>query len=138
MIFHFDLAEDIQAQGRTPTELAAALREALSKYIQDPVVTVLVKSVAAPDNTAAIRVIGAAQAPKTIPYRSGLTVLDVVIQVGGLNNFANGNGAELIRKENGAYKSYPLKLKDLLTSGNLKDNVPLMPGDIIRIPERWF
>lgn len=132
------LVQDIQAQGRRPTELAASLREALSAYIQDPVVTVLVKEFAAPGNSAAIRVIGAAVTPKTVPYRAGLTALDVVIDVGGLNIFANGNGAQLLRRENGAYRSYPLRLKDLVRSGNLKANVNLMPGDIIRIPERIF
>jgi polysaccharide export outer membrane protein len=132
------LVQDIQAQGRTPTELAANLRQALSSYIQDPVVTVLVKSFAAPGNAAAIRVIGAAVTPKTVPYRAGITALDVVIDVGGLNIFANGNGAQLLRRENGAYRSYKLRLKDLVKSGDLQANVGLLPGDIIRIPERIF
>jgi polysaccharide export outer membrane protein len=132
------LVQDVEAQGKTPTALAADLRDALSKYIQDPVVTVVVKSFAAPANAAAIRVIGAATTPKTVPYRAGLTALDVLIEVGGLNTFANGNGAMLLRQENGSYRSYPLHLKDLLRSGDLKANVTLLPGDIIRIPERWF
>jgi polysaccharide export outer membrane protein len=132
------LVQDVQAAGKTPTQLAADLRAALSNYIQDPNVTVVVKSFAAPANAAAIRVIGAAVAPKTVPYRDGLTALDVLIDVGGLTTYANGNGAELLRKENGRYQSYPLHLSNLLKSGNLKENVTLMPGDIIRIPERWF
>jgi polysaccharide export outer membrane protein len=132
------LVQDIQAQGRRPTELAANLQTALSNYIQDPVVTVVVKGFAAPGNSAAVRVIGAAVTPKTVPYRAGLTALDVLIDVGGLTMFANGNGAKLMRRENGAYQSYPLRLKDLVRSGDLKANVNLMPGDIIRIPERMF
>lgn len=132
------LVQDIQAQGRTPSELAADLRKALSAFVQDPVVTVLVKGVAAPTNSAAIRVIGAAVTPKTVPYHSGLTALDVLIEVGGLNTFASGNRAELIRNEGGGYHSYPLRLNDLVKSGDLKANVALQPGDIIRIPERWF
>jgi polysaccharide biosynthesis/export protein len=132
------LVKDIQAQGKTPTQLADDLRTALSNYIQDPVVTVVVKTFAAPDNAAAIRVIGAAVTPKTVPYRAGLTALDVVIDVGGLSTYANGNAAELLRKENGVYKSYPLHLNDLMRSGDLSDNMELKPGDIIRIPERWF
>jgi polysaccharide export outer membrane protein len=132
------LVHDIQAQGRTPTQLADDLKGALANYIQDPVVTVVVKTFAAPDNAAAIRVIGAAVTPKTVPYRSGLTVLDVIIDVGGLSTYANGNGAELLRKENGAYKAYPLHLNDLMRSGDLSANMQMMPGDIIRIPERWF
>lgn len=132
------LVEDIQAQGLTPTAVAAALGARLGRYIQDPVVTVLVKNFAAPANAAAIRVIGAAVTPKTIPYRSGLTALDVLIEVGGLNTFADGNGAQLIRKENGGYRTYPLRLKALVRAADLRANVNLQPGDIIRIPERWF
>src|ERR1700741_3085362 len=121
------LVQDIQAQGRTPSELAASLREALANYVQDPVVTVLVKRVAAPSNAAAIRVIGAAVAPKTVPYHAGLTVLDVLIEIGGLNTFASGNRSQLLRNENGSYHSYPLRLSDLVKSGDLKANVNLMP-----------
>jgi polysaccharide export outer membrane protein len=132
------LAPDIQAQGKTSSEVAAALRERLSNFIQEPVVTVLVKSVAAPANAAAIRVIGAAATPKTISYRAGITALDVVIEAGGLSTFANGDGATLLRKEHGVYRSYPLHLKALVKSGDLNANIAMMPGDIIRIPERWF
>ncbi|HLI67250.1 MAG TPA: XrtA/PEP-CTERM system exopolysaccharide export protein [Caulobacteraceae bacterium] len=132
------LVQDVQAQGRTPTQLAADLKAALSNYIQDPVVTVVVRTFASPDNSAAIRVIGAAVTPKTVPYRSGLTALDVVIDVGGLNVFANGNGAELLRMEDGVYKAYPLHLADLVRGGDLNANMQMRPGDIIRIPERMF
>jgi polysaccharide export outer membrane protein len=132
------LVQDVMAQGKTPTQLAADLGRELSKYIQDPVVTVVVKGFAAPTNSAAIRVIGAAAAPKTVPYRSGLTVLDVLIEVGGLNTFADGNGAKLLRMDHGAYRALPLRLNDLIKAGKLQANVDLMPGDIIRIPERWF
>ena len=132
------LVADIQAQGKTPTALAADLRAALSKYVQDPVVTVLVRTVAAPGSSASIRVIGAAATPKTVPYRAGLTVLDVMIDVGGLNTYAAGNDAQIIRTQNGASRSIPVHLADLMKSGDLKANVQLMPGDVIRIPERWF
>ena len=133
------LVQDIQAQGKTPTELAADLSKALGSYIQDPVVTVLVKTFASPSNSAAIRVIGAAVTPKTVPYRAGMTALDVMIEVGGLNTFASGNHAQLIRRETaGGYRSYPLHLADLVKSGDLRANMALMPGDVIRIPERWF
>jgi polysaccharide export outer membrane protein len=132
------LVPDVQAEGKTSTELAAELRTKLSAYVEDPVVTVMVKTFAAPDNEAAIRVIGAATTPKTVPYRVGITALDVIIAVGGLNTYASGNSAQLIRRENGAYHTYPLHLADLLSGGDMSDNVQLMPGDIIRIPERWF
>ena len=132
------LVEDIQAAGRRPTELAAQLKQALSAYIQDPVVTVSVKGFSAPGNSAAVLVIGAAVTPKSVPYRAGLTALDVLIDVGGLTEVANGNGAKLLRREKDGMKSYPLRLKDLVRSGKLKANVKMMPGDIIRIPESVF
>ena len=132
------LVADIQAQGKTPTALAADLRAALGKYVQDPVVTVLVRTVAAPGSSASIRVIGAAATPKTVPYRAGLTVLDVMIDVGGLNTYAAGNDAQIIRTQNGVSRGIPVHLADLMKSGDLKANVQLMPGDVVRIPERWF
>lgn len=132
------LVADIQAQGLTPSDLAAGLRTNLSKYIQDPVVTVLVKSFAAPGSAASIRVIGAAATPKSVPYRAGLTVLDVIIEVGGLTTYADGNDAQIIRTQGGANRTIPLHLTDLVKSGDMKANVQLMPGDIIRIPQRWF
>jgi len=132
------LVPDIQAQGRTPTELAAGLRVELSKYIQDPVVSVLVKTFAAPSSVSAIRVIGAAVTPKAIPYHAGLTALDVLIEVGGLNTFADGNDAILIRNDGGKARTYDLHLADLLRNGEMSANMKLMPGDVIRIPERWF
>jgi polysaccharide export outer membrane protein len=130
------LVQDIQAQGRRPTELAADLRQALSEYIQEPVVTVVVKTFAA--NSAAIRVIGAAVTPKSVPYREGLTALDALIDVGGLSSSARGNGAKLLRLEKGGYRTYPLRLKDLVRAGDARANVKLKPGDIIQIPEGLF
>ncbi|WP_454717246.1 XrtA/PEP-CTERM system exopolysaccharide export protein [Caulobacter segnis] len=132
------LVQDLEARGKTSSQLAVDLREALSRYIQDPNITVVVKSFAAPSNAAAIRVVGAAVTPKIVPYRVGLTVLDVMIDVGGLNTFASGNRAALIRQENGAYREYPLHLADLVEGGDLRANRVLMPGDVVRIPERWF
>ena len=132
------LVPDAQAQGKTPTELAASLRAALSGYIQDPVVTVLVKTFEAPGSASSIRVIGAAVTPKTVPYHAGLTALDVLIDVGGLSTFADGNSAMLIRNETGGPKTYNLHLADLLRNGEMSANMKLSPGDIIRIPERWF
>jgi polysaccharide export outer membrane protein len=132
------LVADMQAQGKTPTDLAANLRTALSKYVQDPVVTVLVKTVAAPGSAASIRVIGAAATPKSVPYRAGLTVLDVLIEVGGLNTYAAGNDAQIIRTQDGVSRGIPVHLADLMKAGDLKANVQLMPGDVVRIPERWF
>jgi len=73
-----------------------------------------------------------------VPYHAGLTALDVLIEVGGLNTFADGNDAILIRTENNGARTYALRLGDLLRNGEMNANMKLMPGDIIRIPERWF
>ena len=132
------LVQDTPAQGRTPVQLAAELTVSLSRFIKDPNVSVVVRSVAAPENVAAIRIIGSAIVPKTVPYRNGLTALDVIIELGGLPVYANGNGAELIRNEDGKMKSTPLHLNDLMKGGNINANVILKPGDIIKIPERMF
>ncbi|HEU4550664.1 MAG TPA: XrtA/PEP-CTERM system exopolysaccharide export protein [Rhizomicrobium sp.] len=132
------LVPDIQAQGKTPTELARDLRAALSSYVQDPVVTVLVRGFAAPQSASSIRVIGAAVTPKSIAYHEGITALDVLIEVGGLNSFADGNDAELIRMEQGKSRTIQLHLANLLKDGDMAANMKLMPGDVIRIPERWF
>jgi polysaccharide export outer membrane protein len=132
------LVADIQAQGETPSQLAAGLHAALSKYIQDPVVTVLVKSFAAPGSAASIRVIGAAVTPKAVPYRAGLTALDVIIDVGGLSTYADGDASQIVRTIGGKERVIPLHLADLMKAGDLNANVQLMPGDIIRIPQRWY
>lgn len=132
------LVADIQAQGETPSQLAAGLQAALSKYIQNPVVTVLVKSFAAPGSAASIRVIGAAVTPKAVPYRAGLTALDVIIDVGGLSTYADGDAAQIVRTMGGKERVIPLHLADLMKAGDLSANVQLMPGDIIRIPQRWY
>ena len=100
-------------------------------------VTVLVTTVGVA-NASSVRVIGAAATPKALPYRSGMTVLDAVIEVGGLTTFASGNSAMLIRTEGSTSRNYPLRLNDLIKGGDMAANMRLMPGDVIRIPERWF
>jgi polysaccharide export outer membrane protein len=131
------LAPDVEAQGQTTSQLATNLKAVLSRYVQDPVVTVMVRDFAGV-GASDVRVIGQAVTPKAIPYRSGLTALDVMVAVGGLSNFAAGNRAELTRTVEGRTVSTPLRLADLLRSGDMSANIVLMPGDIIRIPERWF
>lgn len=131
------LAPDVQAQGETTSELAASLHAVLSKYVQDPIVTVMVKDFAG-TGASDVRVIGQAATPKAIPYRAGMTALDVMVAVGGLSNFAAGNRAQLTRTVNGRTVTSTLHLDDLLKSGDMSANVTLMPGDVIRIPERWF
>lgn len=130
------LVENVLAAGRQPEELAREIEVALSKYIRDPVVTVLVNNFQGVANEQ-VRIVGEAAKPQSVPFRQHLTVLDVMIQAGGLTDFADGNAAVLVRgKESG--KPYSLRLKDLLKRGDISANVEIKPGDIIIIPQSWF
>jgi polysaccharide biosynthesis/export protein len=130
------LVTDMQAAGLTPEELAAALRVAFAKYIREPVVSVVVTSFQGASSEQ-IRVIGEATRPQAIPYRQGMTLLDVMIQVGGLTDFADGNGAVLVRGKEGG-KQYSVRLKDLLKRGDVSANVDVRPGDVLIVPQGWF
>ena len=130
------MVQNMVAAGKTPSELADNLEESLSKYIRNPDVTVMVTNFVGAYSQQ-IRVIGQAAHPETIPYRSGMTLLDVMIQVGGLTRVAAGNRATLVRKVNGKEKEYRVHLKDLL-QGDIKANAPVRPGDILIIPEAYF
>jgi polysaccharide export outer membrane protein len=130
------LVEDLPALGKDPTTLARDLEKALSKYIRDPVVTVIVTTFTGPfDQT--IRVIGEAARPQTLAYRQNMTVLDVMIAVGGLTDFADGNAASIFRTAEGG-KSYSVRLRDLVKRGDVSANVDVKPGDILIIPQSWF
>jgi polysaccharide export outer membrane protein len=130
------LVEDLVAQGRNPTDLARDIEKALSKYTRDPVVTVVVTAFVGASNEQ-IRVIGEATRPAAIPYRQNMTVLDVMIAVGGLTDFADGNSAVLVRgKDDG--KPYGVRLKDLIKRGDISANVEVRPGDVLIIPQSWF
>jgi len=131
------LVEDIEVSGKTPTELARSIEEILATYLRDPIVTVTVQSFVGPFSEQ-IRVIGEATEPKAINYTQHMTLLDVMIQVGGLTEFADGNGAVLIRVENGKQNQYEILIDELLREGEIKANVDMLPGDIIIIPEAWF
>lgn len=131
------LVEDIPVAGKTPTELARSIEEILSTYLRDPVVTVTVNNFVGPFSEQ-IRVIGEAAEPQSINYTQNMTLLDVMIQVGGLTEFANGNNAKVIRIEDGSQKQYEIFIDDLLKDGDIKANVDMLPGDIIIIPEAWF
>ena len=85
-----------------------------------------------------IKVVGGGSEPKTVPYRNNMTVLDVMIEVGGLSKFSSGNKARLVRTVNGQQRSYRVRLQSLLKGGDIKANRPVQPGDIIIIPESWF
>lgn len=130
------LVADMQAAGLTPAELANALQVAMTKYIRDPVVSVVVTTFSGAAGEQ-IRIIGEAARPQAIPFRQGMTLLDVMIQVGGLTDFADGNGAVLVRGSEGG-KQYSVRLKDLLKRGDISANVDIRPGDVLIVPQGWF
>ena len=131
------LVEDMVAAGKTPTQLARNLEGELAKYLKEPLVTVIVSGFVGPYSQQ-IRVLGEAGKPQVLPYREHMSVLDVMIAVGGLTNFAAGNQAKLVRILNGKQKEYQLRLDDLVRLGDISANVQMMPGDILIIPESWF
>jgi polysaccharide export outer membrane protein len=133
------LVPDIQVAGRTPTELAREVEERLKRYVRDPNVTVMVRSfVGMPDQQ--IRVIGEAAQPMGMPYRDGLTVMDVMIGARGLTRYAAGNRAEIIRRNptTGEREVIRVRLNDLLRGGDITQDVPMRPGDTLVIPQGWF
>ncbi|MEC5397666.1 XrtA/PEP-CTERM system exopolysaccharide export protein [Uliginosibacterium sp. H1] len=130
------LVEDLPAIGKDAVSLARDIEKALAKYIRDPVVTVIVTNFVGPYSEQ-IRVIGEAAKPQTLPYRQNMTLLDVMIAVGGITDFANGNGASILRTSEGT-KQYAVRLKDLLKSGDVSANVEVKPGDVLVIPQSWF
>lgn len=130
------LVEDLPAIGKDSSTLARDIEQALSKYIRDPVVTVVVTSFIGPYSEQ-IRVIGEAAAPQTLPYRQKMTLLDVMIAVGGITDFADGNGASILRTSEGN-KQYSVRLADLLKRGDVSANVEMRPGDVLIVPQSWF
>lgn len=128
------LVEDMVAAGKTPSMLAGDLKEALREYVRSPEVTVIVSNFSSTYDQQ-VRVLGEAQRPVALPYQAGMTVLDVMVAVGGLTEFAAGNRAVLIRGQGDDRQSYRLRLNDLLRKGNISANVPVLPGDVILIPE---
>jgi len=131
------LVEDLTANGLTPKQLARNIEQQLAKYIKDPFVTVTVRQFVGQLNNQ-IRVVGEATTPQSLPYRANLTLLDVMIKVGGLTEYAAGNRASIIRTVDGKQQQIPIRIKSLLKDGDISANVPLAPGDIIIIPESWF
>lgn len=131
------LVEDVLAAGKTPEDLAAIIKDRLSKYRVEPVVTITVVSGLGALNQQ-IRIIGEAAAPQAFPYRSGMTALDAIIAAGGLSPNADGNGAVIERRENGVTSEIPVRLWDLVERGDASANVALQPGDVIVIPESFL
>jgi polysaccharide export outer membrane protein len=131
------LVEDLQASGKTSTELAREIEKSLARYIQQPVVTVIVTGFAGP-YAEQIRVIGEAAKPQALPYRQGMSLMDVLITVGGITDFAAGNKASVIRVHDGNRYKLPVRLNDLLRDGDISADMPMRPGDVLLIPESFF
>jgi len=131
------LIEDLPATGRTPTELARAIEEKLSVYIRNPIVTVIVSDFSGPF-AQQVRVVGEAAEPRAIPYRANMTLLDVMIDVGGLTEYAAGNRSKLVRFEEGLQQEYGVRISDLVRDGDIDANIRIFPGDVIIIPESFF
>lgn len=131
------LIEDMVAVGKTPSELARHMEARLAEYIRSPQVNVIVTN---PQSAfSKITVVGQVASPGTVPYREGMTALDVVLAVGGLAEFAAGNRAKLVRKDaKGKMVEKRVRLEDLLKKGKLKENIPMMPGDVLIVPESFF
>ena len=130
------LVDELPAQGKTPTQLARDIERVLSKYVRDPIVTVLVGGFVGPYSEQ-IRIVGEAARPQALPYKQQMTVLDVMIAVGGLTDFAAGNRATILRTSEGN-KPYSVRLADLVKRGDFTANVEMKPGDILIIPQSLF
>ena len=130
------LVDELMVQGKTPTDVARELEQVLSKFVRDPVVTVIVNGFVGPYSEQ-IRVVGEAARPQAMPFKNKMTVLDVMIATGGLTDFADGNAARIIRASEGN-KQYSVRLKDLIKRGDVSANVEMRPGDILLIPQSLF
>jgi len=132
------LAGDLMAAGKTPMQLANDITAQLSNFLKGPQVTVIVTNPASSDFQRRVRVTGAVNNPVSLPYREGMTVLDLVLLAEGLNDFAAGQNATLYRRSAGKVTAYPVNLDHLLNKGKLEDNYPLQPSDVLSVPERLF
>jgi len=130
------LVDELVAQGKTSVEIARDIEKKLSTYVRDPVVTVIVTNFVGPFSEQ-IRVVGEAARPQFLPFRQKMTLLDVMIAVGGLTDFADGNRATILRSSEGD-KQYAVRLKDLIKRGDVSANVEMRPGDIVIIPQSFF
>ena len=130
------LVDELIAQGKTSSQIARDVEKSLSKFVRDPIVTVIVTSFVGPYSEQ-IRVVGEAAKPQFLPYKQKMTLLDVMIAVGGLTDFADGNAASILRASEGD-KQYGVRIKDLIKRGDMSANVEMKPGDVVIIPQGWF
>ena len=132
------LVGDIVAAGLSTQELANQIKAKLAAYVRNPEVTVIVTNPASADYLRRVRVTGAVRTPLSVTFRQGMTVMDLVLQAGGLTDYASPNSARLYRTVDGKTKVYPIYLGDILQDGNLKTNYDLYPSDVVTVPERSF
>lgn len=132
-----NLVEDLPASGKTPTQLAREIEKILARYIQDPIVTVIVAGGSGPYSQQ-IRVLGQAAKPQTLVYRENMSLVDVMIAVGGISDFAAGNRASILRIVDGKPQQFSVRLEDLVKDGDISANVEMRPGDLLIIPESFF
>ncbi|TAL71402.1 MAG: sugar ABC transporter substrate-binding protein [Rhodanobacter sp.] len=133
------LIGDVQAGGETPEQVAATIKDKLKAYVRDPQVAVILTQLRSHEYLARVRVTGAVRNPVSLPYRPGMTVLDVVLAAGGVTEFAAPDRTELYRQTGQASnQAYAVRLGTILNDGNLKTNYPLQPGDVITVPQRSF
>ena len=129
---------DVEAGGRTPSEVAEIIKKRLSEYIREPNVVVILTELRSHEFLSRVRVTGAVRTPRSMPHRQGMTVLDAVLESGGVNDFASPNRSKLYRKVKDKTEVFEVDLGDILTKGRLESNYPLRPGDVITVPERLF
>ncbi len=132
------LIGDVRAGGSTPTTVADLIRQKLSAYIRDPSVAVIVTELRSHEFLSRVRVTGAVRTPRSLPYRPGMTVLDAVLEAGGVNDFGSPNRTKLFRKAEGKTQVLDIDLGDILNKGRLETNHELKPGDVVTVPERLF
>ena len=131
------LIEDLPVTGKTPTQVAREIEKALARFIKDPMVTVMMSGFVGPYSEQ-IRVVGEAAKPQALPYRQRMTLLDVMIAVGGLTTYAAGNQATIVRMVDGKQRQFNVHIDDLIKDGDISANVDMLPGDTLIIPESWF
>jgi polysaccharide biosynthesis/export protein len=130
------LVENMVAVGKTPPQLARDMEKVLGEYVREPKVNIILTT--ATSAFSQVKVVGQVMHPQAVPYREGMTVLDVILAVGGLSPYASGNRARIVRVENGQQTTIHVKLADLVNSGDVRANLPLKPGDVLVVPQSMF
>src|ERR1700739_4173416 len=130
------LVENMVAVGKSPPQLTRDMEKVLGEYVRDPKVNIIVTT--ATSAFSQVKIVGQVMHPQALPYREGMTVLDAILAVGGLSQYASGNRARIVRVENGQQTTIHVKLADLVNGGDVRQNVPLKPGDVLVVPQSYF